>query len=79
MYIKLKNGVIDRYPYSVRELIEDNKNTSFPSEIPEERLNEWDVYSVSYAIKPEDIDGKEIVEDIPVFDGEKWIQTWKYI
>jgi hypothetical protein len=79
MYIKLKNGLIDKYPYSVNELRQDNNNTSFPLNIPEERLSEWNVFLVSPTVQPDNVEGKELVEDTPVFDGEKWVQVWNLI
>jgi hypothetical protein len=79
MYIKLKNGLVDKYPYYINELMTDNKNTSFPAEMPNERLAEWDMFPVLPTTQPEAIEGKELVEDTPVFDGEKWVQVWKLI
>lgn len=34
------------FPYTIEQLLADNPNTSFPSDIPEERLAEWGVYPV---------------------------------
>lgn len=79
MYIKVKNGVIDKYPYSINELMADNKNTSFPTEMPNERLAEWDVYPVISTTQPDITEDKELAEDAPMFNGEKWLQVWKLI
>ena len=79
MYIKVKNGVINKYPYSINELMADNKNTSFPTEMPNERLAEWDVYPVISTTQPDITEGKELAEDTPMFNGEKWLQVWKLI
>jgi hypothetical protein len=79
MHIKVKNNIIDKYPYSIRQLMLDNLNTSFPAEMPNERLAEWDVYPVISTTQPEPVEGKELAEDTPVFDGEKWLQVWKLI
>jgi hypothetical protein len=79
MYIKLKNGLVDKYPYSKEALLADNKNTSFPEYMPNERLSEWEMYPVIATDQPEITEGKELVEDTPVFDGDKWLQVWKLI
>lgn len=79
MYIKVKNGVIEKYPYSIEQLRMDNNNTSFPAEMPNERLAEWGVYPVISTTQLEPVDDKELVEDTPVFDGERWLQVWKLV
>jgi hypothetical protein len=79
MYIKLKNGLIDKYPYSIYALKKDNNNTSFSEDMPNERLAEWEMYPVISTDQPEITEGKELVEDVPVFDGNKWLQVWKLI
>ena len=65
MYVKITNGNVDTYPYSVGQLRRDNPNTSFPKKIPEAVLNGWGVYSVTtldqpvYDIKTQNIQMEE--------------------
>ena len=76
MYIKLKNGIIDKYPYSISQLKQDNKDTSFPAEMSDERLAEWDVFPVVLTDSPQ-IDYKQIVlEGTPVNENGLWKQVW---
>ena len=46
MYVKVIDGNIEEFPYTLLQLRRDNKNTSFPKVIPEETLNSFNVYSV---------------------------------
>jgi len=46
MYVKVINGSIDQFPYTLLQLRRDNKNTSFPKVMAEETLNSFNVYSV---------------------------------
>lgn len=50
MYVKLTNGQPEIY--TIGQLRRDNPNTSFPKNIPDERLAEYDVYSVTVLDRP---------------------------
>lgn len=52
-YVKITNGSVDTYPYNVGQLRRDNPTTSFPKAIPEEMLNSYGVYSVTFEETPE--------------------------
>lgn len=52
MYVKIANGSVDTFPYSVEKLRRDNPNVSFPKQIPSNMLESYGVYSVSYADEP---------------------------
>ena len=51
-YVKITNGTIDTYPYSVGQLRRDNPQTSFPKRIPDEMLAAWGVYPVTFTEAP---------------------------
>lgn len=51
-YVKVSNGAVDAYPYSLGQLRRDNRNISFPKRISEETLNEHGVFSVTIADEP---------------------------
>lgn len=76
MYIKLNNGVIEKYPYSIDELRRDNPQTSFPSTIPEERLNEYGIFKVEKVAKPDAGFDKNVTEANPILVDGKWKQVW---
>lgn len=79
MYVKLKNGVIDVYPYSVYQLKQDNPQTSFPEDIPDERLAEFDVYPVVAADYPQVDHTKNVVEEDPNFVNGVWYQDYTVV
>ena len=47
MYVKVTNGSVDQYPYTVGELRRDNPNTSFPRVIQAQTLESYGVYAVT--------------------------------
>lgn len=51
-YVKVTNGVISQYPYTIGQLRRDNPNTSFPKVLTEDTLNEFGVYSVTIVDDP---------------------------
>jgi hypothetical protein len=49
MFVKITNGTVDQYPYSVGQLRRDNPNTSFPKNIPNPILESYGVFAVTIA------------------------------
>ena len=47
MYVKITNGSVDEYPYTIEQLRQDNPNVSFPKQISDEILASYGVYSVT--------------------------------
>jgi hypothetical protein len=52
MFVKVTDGLVDQYPYTVGDLRRDNPNTSFPRNVPEARMAQFGVYSVSHQAAP---------------------------
>ena len=75
MYIKLNNGQIETYPYSIGQLRKDNPNTSFPKNIPNNVLAEFGVYPVQDTPQPSSDYTKNVTEGTPVNQGG-WKRTW---
>jgi len=76
MYAKLNNGVIEKYPYTLNDLRKDNLQTSFPSEIPNSVLEEFQVFAVKPTDKPVVALDKTVVEGTPEFVDGYWKQVW---
>lgn len=76
MYIKLNNGQIEKYPYSAAQLRADNPNTSFPENIPDFLLAEWNVYPVEITTYPQVDYTKNVAEGTPV-NNNGWKQAWE--
>ena len=47
MYVKISNGAVEQYPYTLGNLRRDNPNTSFPKRPSDEMLADWGVYPVT--------------------------------
>jgi hypothetical protein len=76
MYIKIKDNQIEKYPYSINQLKQDNKDTSFPAEMSDERLAEWNVYSVSVTPYPQVTYKQNVEEGTPELIDGVWKQIW---
>ena len=77
MYLRIIDNVIN-YPYTIEQLRAAHKNVSFPQNMTESLLAEWDVFNVISVTQPIDYT-KNIVEGDPTLvDGsyyQNWIQT----
>jgi hypothetical protein len=76
MYIKLKNGKIDKYPYSLAELVKDNPNTSFPAEVTDACAAGFEVYPVILVDKPQVDHTKTVIEETPNLINGDWFQDY---
>jgi hypothetical protein len=75
MYVLIKNGVVETYPYSIGNLRKDNPNVSFPRTPNETLLTQWGVFPVRIVPAPSQDYTKNITEGSPEnVDG--WRQTW---
>lgn len=74
MYLRIINNTI-HYPYSLQKLKEDNNNISFPSEMTENLMGEWDIYEVRVTPKPNDYT-KNISEGTPLLVEGVYYQNW---
>lgn len=76
LMVKVKNGTVDRYPYTLADLRADYPQTSFPADLSQADLSDFDVYKVTPTAKPE-ADYTQVVEEIePMKVGENWAQVW---
>ncbi len=75
MYLRIINNTIT-YPYSLEKLREDNPRTSFPSEITESLMGEFNIYEVRQTPKPNDYT-KNIVEGTPILVDGVYYQNWE--
>ena len=77
MYVKVVDGHIINYPYPLRNLYVDNPNTSFPKDIPEAMLNDYNVYAVAdTAIPNYDAVTQGVEENNPVLTDGVWTRSW---
>lgn len=80
MYVKITNGLIEKYPYSISDLWNDNPNTSFPSQMPDERLQDFGVYLVEITQQPAyNKFTQDLIEQQPQKINGKWTQVWSVV
>lgn len=80
MYVKVKNGQVETYPFNgLESLRASNPNTSFPSQMPDANLAEWDVYPVTPVAPQPDTREYYYKESLPVFTAGAWVQTWQKV
>lgn len=78
MFILVKEGIA-QYPYSLTQLRADNPGTSFPMEMPNERLAEWGVHPVTQTDPPEyDPQTHVIFQDGAMYNeaNQRWETVW---
>lgn len=75
MYLRIINNQIV-YPYSFNKLKEDNPHTSFPLELSEAILIDFDIFEVRQTPKPNDYT-KNIFEGIPLLVDGIYYQNWE--
>ena len=78
MYVKITNGSVDTYPYSVGELRRDNPNVSFPKQIPDSLLAEYGVYLVTKTDQPSYTQRTQNItqESTPTLVNGVWTVGW---
>jgi hypothetical protein len=77
MLIKLVNGV--PVSYSIGQLRQDNPQVSFPAEISNATLAEYDVYPViETQAPPYDSDTQYAVQNVQLI-GADWTQVWEVL
>mgnify|MGYP003152177463 CR=1 FL=1 len=80
MYAQIKNKIIEKYPYLVSDLRNDNPSTSFPLDplINEELRAAFNVVEVGEKSKPEySNQTHKCIEKTPVLKEGTWTQAWE--
>jgi len=77
MFVKITNGAVDQYPYTVGQLRRDNPNVSFPKNLSEERMAEYGMYRVYFADSPDYDAATQRTEhsNLPSLIDDKWTIT----
>lgn len=78
MYVKVTNGAVDQYPYTIGQLRRDNPNVSFPKTIPEAMLAEWNVYPVTKESQPDYTERTQTIAENsqPALVNNVWTIEW---
>ena len=75
MFVKTKDGQLDRYPYTVGDLRRDNPRTSFPKNVPTDMLADYGVYPVARAAVPQfdSLVQSLVAHAAPTEDAGQWV------
>jgi hypothetical protein len=73
-YLRIIDGEIT-YPYTIKDLYNDEKNTSFKSGMTNSDLEDWGVYEVTITPKPTDYT-KNVEETTPQLVDGQYQQVW---
>lgn len=77
MWAKIVDGAVAAYPYGVRELREENPNTSFPEEISTELLESFGIVVVVPHYPPAfDYRTHDCNRVSPALQDGEWHETW---
>ena len=75
MFVKVTNGAIETYPYSIGRFRRDNPRVSFPKKISDEMLASYGVHDVKWLPSPEHDTETHFVEysPVPVLQDGAWV------
>lgn len=77
VYVLAPNNVVAKYPYTLTDMIYDNPNTSFPSQITDEEAAAFNTFPVQETPQPSyDPITQNLVWVNPGFIDGLWIQQW---
>jgi len=78
MYVKVTNGAVDQYPYTVGDLRRDNPNTSFPRQISSDTLASYGLYEVIILDRPSYTERTQNLtqKSTPTLNGDNWELGW---
>lgn len=76
-YALITDGAVAQYPYTYAMFRAAHPDVSFPSDVSEERLAEFGIYTVAPSAKPpSNAITENVVEGTPTLAGAVWTQTW---
>jgi hypothetical protein len=76
-YVKITNGAVDQYPYSIDHLRRDNANVSFPRAVPIDIMRRYSMLPVIVDAIPEydPLTHKVTTATTPTRNGNDWVIT----
>lgn len=79
--VKVVDGVIAKYMYTNSDLKQEHRNTSFPANITENMLADFNVYPVLDTARPNfDALTQRVEEsDTPIFTDGAWYVVWNIV
>ena len=79
MYAKIKDGSVEKYPYTIGDLKKDNPNTSFTSSISTVTLNSYGVVEVKTENRPSFNETTQYLDlkKVPELVSGVWTLKWE--
>lgn len=78
MYVLALDDTVQKFPYALSELRFDNPNVSFPSELSDDLLAQWNIYPVLQESAPTfDFATQNCRMVNPALVKGQWIQQWE--
>ena len=78
MYVLASNDTVEAFPYSIDNLKRDNRNTSFPKNLSDELLADWNVFPVVDRPAPAyDVATQNCIQINPTLNSGEWLMTWQ--
>lgn len=79
LYLKIEGEIIS-YPYDISTLLSENPDVSFPSVMPKELLEDWNIFEVEETPAPiVDTYYETVIEEMPELVDNAWKQQWTII
>ncbi|MFA5567461.1 MAG: DUF4376 domain-containing protein [Trueperaceae bacterium] len=79
-HVRIENGEIAEYPYSLYQLRHQHPATAFPAQPSPPDLAAFGVFEVIDTPRPErDPITQDVVERTPVLDGDEWRRVWEVV
>jgi len=81
MFVKVTNGQVDRFPYTIGDLRRENPTTSFPKQLSNAILSEHNIHSVTISERPT-FDGRTqrlTQNEIPQSTDSGWVIGWTIV
>ena len=74
LLVKISNGEVAQYPYTLNDLRREHSHTSFPKTISEETLAKYGVYSVTLLTQPnyDYLVQSPVLSTVPYLDVDSW-------
>ena len=78
MYVFAPNQTVETFPYSIGDLRRDNRNTSFPRNLSQEMLADWNVFPIKDRPAPAfDPATENCNQTNPTLENGEWVMTWQ--
>lgn len=81
MYVLIKDGKVEKFPYSILNFRDEYKNISFPEEITEKIYNEYGIYTINGpgTIPPFDGSIQKLELPDPIFIDGLWTSFYQVV